>query len=70
MISPSSSEEAFERIDRLLGQIELPDDETNRQIVLTTLVVMQHALAIERGDFTGASSSSNNYERLHHQAIR
>ena len=54
-LSSSSSEDAFERIDRLLGQIELPDDETNRQIVLTTLVVMQHALAIERGDFKGAT---------------
>ena len=54
-LSTSSSEEAFERIDRLLGQIELPNDENNRQIALTTLVVMQHALAIERGDFEGAA---------------
>ncbi|MED5291518.1 MAG: hypothetical protein VX778_04745, partial [Candidatus Thermoplasmatota archaeon] len=54
-LSTSSSEEAFERIDRLLGQIELPNDENNRQMALTTLVVMQHALAIERGDFEGAA---------------
>ena len=54
-VSASLGAEAFERIDRLLAQVELPTDEKDRQMVLTTLVVMQHALAIERGDFQGAT---------------
>ena len=50
----SRSDEENERIDRLLEQVHLPDDENQRHVILTTLVVMKHALALERRDFTTA----------------
>lgn len=53
-LTPSSSVDDYERIERLLNQVELPDAENERQMVLTTLVVMQHSLALERKDFQGA----------------
>ena len=43
MISLIFGEEAFEQ-STSAWPVELPDDEANRQIVLTTLVVMQHTL--------------------------
>ncbi len=53
-VSPNSNEEDLHRINLLIEQVDLPDDETERQVVLTTIVVMRHALAVERGDENGA----------------
>lgn len=54
-LGPSSSASDHERIERLLNLVELPDVENERQMVLTTLVVMQHSLALERKDLDGAN---------------
>jgi len=54
-LGPSSSASDHERIERLLNLVELPDAENERQMVLTTLVVMQHSLALERKDLDGAN---------------
>lgn len=53
-LSSNSPNEEFERIERLLNQIKPPEAETERQIILTTIVVMRHALAIERNDLEAA----------------
>ena len=52
---PSSNTRDYERIERMLNQVELPDAEHERQMVLTTLVIMRHSLALERKDFDGAN---------------
>ena len=54
-LTPFSSAHDHERIERWLNQVELPDAEHERQIVLTTLVIMRHSLALERKDFDGAN---------------
>ena len=54
-LTPSSSALDYERIERMLNQVELPDAENERQIVLTTLVIMRHSLALERKDLDGAN---------------
>lgn len=54
-LAPTSNVTDYERIERLLNQVELPDAEHERQIVLTTLVIMRHSLALERKDFDGAN---------------
>ena len=54
-LAPSSNAIDYDRIERLLNQVELPDAEHERQIVLTTLVIMRHSLALERKDFDGAN---------------
>ena len=53
-LTPSSSVSDYEGIERLLNQVQLPDAEHERQMVLTTLVVMRHSLALERKDLEGA----------------
>ncbi len=53
-LSATSSSEDFDRIERLLNQVQPPEPESERQIILTTIVVMRHALAIERNDMQGA----------------
>lgn len=54
-LAPSSNASDLQRIERLLNQVELPDSENERQIVLTTLVIMRHSLALERKDLDGAN---------------
>ncbi len=54
-LTPSSSALDYERIERMLNQVKLPDAENERQIVLTTLVIMRHSLALERKDLDGAN---------------
>ena len=53
-LSAMSSQEEFDRIERLLNQVQPPEPEGERHIILTTIVVMRHALAIERNDIQGA----------------
>ncbi|CAI8303971.1 MAG: Uncharacterised protein [Euryarchaeota archaeon UBA443] len=54
-MSSNSNEEDFNRINRLIDQVNLPDNENERQVILTTIVVMRHSLAIERGDIDAAN---------------
>ena len=54
-MSSNSNEEDFNRINRLIDQVNLPDKENERQVILTTIVVMRHSLAIERGDIDAAN---------------
>lgn len=54
-LTSNSNEEEFSRIHRLLEHVELPDNEKERQRILTTIVVMRHSLAIEQGDFSAAN---------------
>ena len=54
-LTHSSSAHDYERIERMLNQVKLPDAENERQIVLTTLVIMRHSLALERKDLDGAN---------------
>jgi len=54
-MSSNSNEEDFNRINRLIDQVNLPDNENERQVILTTIVVMRHSLAIERGDVDAAN---------------
>ena len=54
-LSPNSNQEDFNRINRLMDQVHLPDNEHERQLILTTVVVMRHALALEQGDYGAAN---------------
>lgn len=54
-LTPSSDMNDFNRIDRLLNQVDLPENENERQLILTTIVIMRHALAIERNDLDAAN---------------
>ena len=54
-LSPNSNQEDFNRINRLIDQVHLPDNEHERQLILTTVVVMRHALALEQGDYGAAN---------------
>ena len=54
-LTTSSNVSDYERIEGLLNQVVLPDAENERQMVLTTLVVMRHSLALERQDLEGAN---------------
>ena len=54
-LTPFSGAEEYNRIDRFLNKIKLPENESDRQLILTTVVIMRHALAIERGDFSAAN---------------
>jgi hypothetical protein len=53
-LSINSNHEDFNRINRLIDQVRLPDNEHERQLILTTVVVMRHALALEQGDYDAA----------------
>ena len=54
-LTPLTGVEEYDRIDHLINKIELPENENDRQIILTTIVIMRHALAIEREDFSAAN---------------
>ena len=54
-LSSEASKEEFSRIHRILDQITLPESESERQVILTTIVVMRHALAVEEGDVEAAN---------------
>ena len=54
-LTPSSTFNDYDWIEHLLNQVELPDAENERQVVLTTIVVMRHSLALERDDLEGAN---------------
>lgn len=54
-LTPSSGMNDYNRIERLLNQVDLPENENERQLILTTIVIMRHALAIERNDLDAAN---------------
>ena len=54
-LTPQATEDDHRRIHGLLERVDLPDKEGERQRILTTIVVMRHALALEQRDFNAAN---------------
>ena len=45
----------IELLERMIQEIIPPEEPTVRQIVLTSIVVMKHTIALQKGDFSGAA---------------
>ena len=51
--------EQLDLLERMVQDILPPDDPSIRQIVLTSLVVIKHSIALQKGDYSGAAFLRN-----------